>query len=234
VRRKKKHAPQLSAEPVELPTIQQALSTDNQEPVELETPVHRPETPSTSHPPSDQAESTNPTTPSSVQHPSIPAAGETTPVASKATRSAKPAVPIIPAIPKSVSKDGLKPTPEKVSEASQSTEAPTAASEHGEAQDSAAHTEVTEEELKPAPSAPKAWSTPKSWTGLFNPTSSTTSITNTDGHVSDASNFGKSNEESLAEALTSFNATSSDSKVTFLEPRGLVNTGNMCYMNSVS
>jgi len=37
---------------------------------------------------------------------------------------------------------------------------------------------------------------------------------------------------SLAEALSHFQVDS-DEKVAFLEPRGLVNTGNMCYMNSV-
>ena len=41
---------------------------------------------------------------------------------------------------------------------------------------------------------------------------------------------------SLAEALSSYNVKGmkDSSKISFLEPRGLVNTGNMCYMNSVS
>lgn len=38
---------------------------------------------------------------------------------------------------------------------------------------------------------------------------------------------------SLADALKQYNVRS-DIKLPFLEPRGLVNTGNMCYMNSVS
>jgi ubiquitin carboxyl-terminal hydrolase 10 len=37
----------------------------------------------------------------------------------------------------------------------------------------------------------------------------------------------------LADVLASF-SVDSEKKVTFLEPRGLVNTGNLCYMNSVS
>jgi ubiquitin carboxyl-terminal hydrolase 10 len=37
---------------------------------------------------------------------------------------------------------------------------------------------------------------------------------------------------SLADVLASF-SVESEKKVTFLEPRGLVNTGNLCYMNSV-
>lgn len=41
---------------------------------------------------------------------------------------------------------------------------------------------------------------------------------------------------SLSEALSSYSVAEAreNSKVAFLEPRGLVNTGNMCYMNSVS
>jgi len=38
----------------------------------------------------------------------------------------------------------------------------------------------------------------------------------------------------LASALHEFSATVRDGKLAFIEPRGLVNTGNMCYMNSVS
>jgi ubiquitin carboxyl-terminal hydrolase 10 len=38
----------------------------------------------------------------------------------------------------------------------------------------------------------------------------------------------------LAEALIALDNAEEDSKVAFLEPRGLKNTGNMCYMNSVS
>lgn len=45
--------------------------------------------------------------------------------------------------------------------------------------------------------------------------------------------FSKSNASSLAEALADFRIASGQ-KLAFLEPRGLINTGNMCYMNSVS
>ena len=38
---------------------------------------------------------------------------------------------------------------------------------------------------------------------------------------------------SLAEALRQYNVEG-ETPLSFLEPRGLVNTGNMCYMNSVS
>ena len=41
---------------------------------------------------------------------------------------------------------------------------------------------------------------------------------------------------SLADALTTYSVkeNNDNTKIAFLEPRGLVNTGNMCYMNSVS
>lgn len=229
----------LSAEPVELPIIQQTSTPDNAEPSQPETLQPRPETPSTSHPPSEQAESTNPTTPSSVQHPSIPAEGETTPVATKTTRSAKPAVLIIPAIPKSLPIDNTKPISETVSDHSQSTATLADESENDKSQESAQEpaatsADVIDTDSKPTPPAPKAWSTPKSWTGLFNPSSSTSSTTRSDSQATSQVSFGRSNGESLAEALKSFDAISNGSKVTFLEPRGLVNTGNMCYMNSVS
>lgn len=239
VRKKKKHAPGLSAEPVELPNIQSASTTDKEESIQPETPTPRPETPSTSHPTSERADSTNPTTPSSAQYPSIPLEGDTTPVAAKTTRSAKTAVPIVPAIPKSLPKDGSRPTTsEKTSEASQITQAPGEEAEQGTnsvtpTENGTTPAESDGEASKAAAPALKAWSTPKSWTGLFNQGSVAPSATKNNGEDANVTSFGKTNAESLADALTSFNATSNDSKVTFLQPRGLVNTGNMCYMNSV-
>ena len=42
----------------------------------------------------------------------------------------------------------------------------------------------------------------------------------------------KSNAENMAEAIREYQVGSLD-KVSIIEPRGLINTGNMCYMNSV-
>jgi ubiquitin carboxyl-terminal hydrolase 10 len=42
-----------------------------------------------------------------------------------------------------------------------------------------------------------------------------------------------SKSNTLADVLASF-SVDSEKKVSFIEPRGLVNTGNLCYMNSVS
>lgn len=70
---------------------------------------------------------------------------------------------------------------------------------------------------KPASALPKAAATPQA----TSPTEQTRSA------------LPKSTTEKLSDALTSFSAKTKDSKIAFLEPRGLVNTGNMCYMNSV-
>ena len=49
------------------------------------------------------------------------------------------------------------------------------------------------------------------------------------------SNATTQKSETLADILTSLgeDVTKYSDKIAFLEPRGLVNTGNMCYMNSV-
>lgn len=46
------------------------------------------------------------------------------------------------------------------------------------------------------------------------------------------SSFSRANASSLAEAIRAYRVDNGD-KISFLEPRGLINTGNMCYMNSV-
>lgn len=47
-----------------------------------------------------------------------------------------------------------------------------------------------------------------------------------------SSPFHTTNSSSLSEAIRGYSVGRSD-KVAFIEPRGLINTGNMCYMNSV-
>lgn len=232
-RRKKKQSTELSAEPVELPNIQQAVNAEIEEPLQREVAIARPESPSTSHPTSEQTESTNPTTPSSTQPPSIPAPAETTPATPKASKPAALALPIIPAIPKSLPKDASGPTSQKPSEETQKPPASPTEAEQAASLDPKANFETVAEETKATPPAPKAWSTPKSWSGVFIPSSAATTALKSEDSAGNATLFGKPNAESLANALRSFNATSNGSKVAFLKPRGLVNTGNMCYMNSV-
>jgi ubiquitin carboxyl-terminal hydrolase 10 len=89
-----------------------------------------------------------------------------------------------------------------------------------------------EETLKASP-PPKA--APKSWAELLRaknapvpvqaPPSVPNGVVATSGPTPPKSN-------SLSDVLASF-SVDADKKVSFLEPRGLVNSGNICYMNSV-
>lgn len=97
--------------------------------------------------------------------------------------------------------------------------------------------------------APAARAAPTSWAKLFSkPASQNVTILNgANGAASSngdavesamagavpGSNFSHANRSFLAEAIRGFQVDSTD-KATLIEPRGLINTGNMCYMNSVS
>ena len=86
-----------------------------------------------------------------------------------------------------------------------------------------------------APAQEKA--PPKSWADLVRTkpaasnASSTYALQGTHGN-----SLASSKNGTLHEALASYRVTKpgEQSKTSFLEPRGLVNTGNMCYMNSVN
>lgn len=230
-RRRRKPASELSAEAVKLPTLPAALEAEASSPAgTVEATIPRPETPSTNHAQSEEANSTTPTTPTSINQTSTLAPGDTTPVASKPSKlSTVPAVPIIPALPKATSRDASKQATEKIPYESQSEVPKIEVEENTKENDEQAATNETE--VQPPP---KAWSTPKLWAGLFNPNASTNAPAVSGSGVGTVSGISKTNSESLAEALRSFDALSTESKLSFLEPRGLVNTGNMCYMNSVS
>lgn len=206
-------------------------------------PPARSATPSTQDQPS--TTSTSPTTPTSVKAaPSI--ASASTPTVTKSTkvpaRAAVPAIPIIPALP--------KPSPKGIKQS-----APKPQAEHkvtAPADSAAAKAEAAEEskvESAPAPAPPPP--APILWTGLFSKTASsataaagasasgqagTNGIAGSESAASargtGASGFAQANHSSLAEALRAYRVGNGE-KVAFLEPRGLINTGNMCYMNSV-
>lgn len=97
---------------------------------------------------------------------------------------------------------------------------------------------VPQVDEKPTSPAPKA--RPALWTGLFKPGAASAFVPATksvsltmEASSSPPSAAGKAKSESLADALHSYAPGSNENKVAFLKPRGLVNTGNMCYMNSV-
>lgn len=88
-------------------------------------------------------------------------------------------------------------------------------------------------------SSPPVKAAPKSWADLVrtmgqNSTAKTAQATFDSAPKTDTFVPGKAG--SLADALSSYSVKDSNenAKIAFLEPRGLVNTGNMCYMNSVS
>jgi ubiquitin carboxyl-terminal hydrolase 10 len=185
------------------------------------------DTPSTSHPPSevDLAQST---TPSTV----TPSASQQAPPATAAIKkhARNPTIPAVPRVP-------IKPA--KASSAAsttqQSIKSPAAAQPELPQIDDVATTTTAEEaapnaEEKPKPAAPKSWAellrvknAAKAAQPVAPPATSTAPVTN--GPVVQKSN-------TLADVLASF-SVDSEKKVSFIEPRGLVNSGNLCYMNSV-
>lgn len=84
----------------------------------------------------------------------------------------------------------------------------------------------------PSKVAPKSWADLVRTKGPPPPTKNGNINSDT---IAQANIFAPTKAGSLADALSSYNVkeSSETAKVAFLEPRGLVNTGNMCYMNSV-
>ncbi|KAK4179881.1 hypothetical protein QBC36DRAFT_56640 [Triangularia setosa] len=209
-----------------------------------------------------QAEDTPPTTPSSAQttHGSITVAVSPSTTVKPATRSAVPALPTVPAVPVLPVLPKIAPrdmqTVEKAT--AQQTPAPVIKdvklAETGEGAPQVNGTgEKPEFESTPtvqaSPSPAPAPAKPKVWAALFaKPSTAPSAVASTaaaprvhtNGNAADAStaasgavgSFSKSIANSLAEALQAYRPTGID-KLSFIEPRGLVNTGNMCYMNSV-
>lgn len=199
------------------------------------------ETPPTSHP-SSEVFSTQPTTPSSIAAPQ-----QITPKANASGRPNASVIPIIPAVPNLPTSSRL-PKKTSASVASEAGKAPSrlnadlldnavgvaaqiSADQNSEA---VSKTDADEAVTSPATKAP-----PKSWADLVKtmnqPASNRIAAINSD--ISTTSNgFPPTKTGSLAEALNMYNVKENKetSKLSFLKPRGLVNTGNMCYMNSVS
>ncbi|KAL2157648.1 hypothetical protein VTH06DRAFT_5129 [Thermothelomyces fergusii] len=246
------HAPAPDApveeDPAAREPLEDAQGTDGATPKaepKTEDPATRSETPSTQDQPSEPAASSAPTTPSSAQPPKVAAATPSTPAGVK---PAVPAVPLVPALPKASPKEAKpssaaveKAAPAKAQAAVASAERPAEA-----AKPAGVSTDGSAEVAQPAP-AP-AWSKPKLWTGLFSKSGSSAASTSsaaaaahaqTNGNAAEGSTvvlgpggFAKANANSLAQALQAYRPGTPD-RLAFLEPRGLVNTGNMCYMNSV-
>ncbi|KAL5594626.1 hypothetical protein BROUX41_001545 [Berkeleyomyces rouxiae] len=187
----------------------------------------------------------------------VPAAA-TSQTKSTTTGSTKPVVPVVPVIPKVSAKDAAK--DEKLETSVKSVTADKPEPQNGASPDGingqtksishvdAKQTTVTTKVEAAAPAAAPSAVKPVNWASLLKssakaPTNTTESaavttasrITSTPGApISNGAStkFAKEKTNSLADALRSFTVDGS-SRIAFLEPRGLVNGGNMCYMNSI-
>ena len=247
------HAPAAETKEGQPATVEQQAASSPEEPSrDAEVVPPRSATPSTQGQRSEDIVSSSPTTPISSVQPSQASAAASVTAATKSVAPAVPAipaVPVIPALPKASSKEA-KTTTGTENLSAESGPAGAAPKQQPEATAPAAETENGTVEVKTSEAAPPApaWSKPKMWAGLFKPSTSgaastssaaTATQTSTNGNATEgpdavpgAGSFAKANASSLAQALQAYRPVSPD-KLAFLEPRGLVNTGNMCYMNSV-
>lgn len=217
-RKRRTRARTLQSAAVELPAkINQVEQQDAPKRVETTAQeVSEPQTPMSAGP--SDVGSTQPTTPSSApqgqfarsQHQSKPS---------------KPAVPVVPVVPVVPPAAGTPRQPAK----DDSTKSDATPAEPSQAQTDAA---TSEEPVKPS-SPPRA--APKSWADLVRAKSAAKAAGAPPSTSTETNGLMAHKRKSLADVLTTLgeDVAQYGDKVAFLEPRGLVNTGNMCYMNSV-
>ena len=191
-------------------------------------------TPQTSVAPSEN-DSTQPTTPSSAVVSSAQARTQQTPTQTKSVRAfapAMPAMPVIPTSPTTPRKSHRDSVVSNVSKAETSAEVVTDG--HVTPRESDAVPAVASPNSEQTPNVASPPPAPKSWADLVRSKAPPASQAPAGGLVPASVESLKA--ETLAGVLTtmSTDAALHPSKLSFLEPRGLVNTGNMCYMNSVS
>ncbi|KAK1145431.1 hypothetical protein N8T08_004306 [Aspergillus melleus] len=232
-RRRKDRFLQSSSASVELPSkdvSQRSLveNNDDQKPTDslAQTPSE-PQSPTLSVAPSATANSTQPTTPSSAVHPAARPQSQ-----SKGSKSGAPVVPVVPVVSGVASRQGTKEETSRSTEVvAKSSEGVTTDEAGVTAPESASAHGSSEEASKPA-SPPAA---PKSWADLVRSKALAKGVAASGASSAVSNSVAKPKNESLADVLTSLgdDVSQYSDKVAFLEPRGLVNTGNMCYMNSV-
>ncbi|KAI9788765.1 MAG: hypothetical protein M1816_006546 [Peltula sp. TS41687] len=251
-RRRKPRAPQHASSPLELPQARAftTQATDGSQSVSHPTTTlasSETETPSTSQPPS-EIDSTHPTTPSSVlpvqSAPKPPTSGHIT----QPSRPIVPAIPLTPAIPffppsapnLSRVRSGTSTSTVSKSESTQTQTTPTQPAKPDNQTPSVdSNIPPASPEAKPDDPPATVKAPPKSWAELVRSGVPKGKVGTSAASINGASHVngvGNGSPGSLADALTTFSVEHelATGRVSFLEPRGLVNTGNMCYMNSRS
>jgi ubiquitin carboxyl-terminal hydrolase 10 len=229
-RRRKGRSLQISSVSVELPSKEPQLAKQGEK-LDEEKPVEHtvqeqsePQTPSLSAAPS-VADSTQPTTPSS-------AVASTTARSQSHSKGSKPAVPVVPVLPVIPGPVAHQRQPPK-DDASRVPETPKSATASVASANETPKEDATEETGKAA-SPPRA--APKSWADLVRAKGASRVSGPAGAHSVESNGLVMRKSESLVDVLTSLGEDVSQysDRIAFLEPRGLINTGNMCYMNSVS
>ena len=233
----------VSRAPEEVPEDVPTIPEDRAVPEDPAPVISNLETPVTSHAPS-EADSTHPTTPSSAVAPQAPPQSQKASGPSKNPhRPAVPLLPIIPVIPNIPSRPSQRMSQSAASGASQLTDAKADIDQSVSVPEIVdpvnAETSSTTSEQTFTATPPPVKAPPKSWADLVRTKASSAALPTpslNSGTTGRTNGFAVSKADSLSDVLSSFNVDSrdDDTKIAFLEPRGLVNTGNMCYMNAVS
>ncbi|KAF2757370.1 cysteine proteinase [Pseudovirgaria hyperparasitica] len=170
-----------------------------------------------------QTESIAPSTPPSSA--TAPESDKTPTVKSHTRSSTIPAVPIVPLRP-AVPQSQKSPRPNVNGNATDSSTEPT--TDFAASQSTVVGSEQAATVSSP-PAAPKSWA---ELVRLKNPAAAVQASPAAANGASGSNGFPINKNATISDVLTAY-TVESDNKVAFLEPRGLVNTGNMCYMNSI-
>ncbi|KAI4139541.1 MAG: hypothetical protein L6R39_006236 [Caloplaca ligustica] len=195
------------------------------------------ETPLTSLAPS-ETDSTQPTTPSSAVAPAIPRQQHAT--GPKPTHKAGPSVPIIPAIPNiPLPQRPIKRTSVSITSETVGPTPPPNADHLNNAAEIAIHIDqnnvLNQSEPQSTIATSPAKAVTKSWADLVraNAPGPAAGPIAPESRQPGANGLHHPKAASTVEVLRNYGNGSDNKRVAFIEPRGLLNTGNMCYMNAV-